>query len=212
MALPRVEPETADDGDEMVTAGAVARDRAAGHDRAVFLDRDGVLNANVERDGRAVAPVRLEDFRLLPGVGDAVRRLKAAGFQVVVVTNQPDIGTGRTAREIVDAMHTELRRHVPVDDIRICTHVDADGCGCRKPRPGMLLEAAAERGIVLGRSYMVGDRWRDVGAGNTAGCTTILVGAGDGTGPGGHRPAATVPALPEAVDLILRRERIGVTS
>jgi D-glycero-D-manno-heptose 1,7-bisphosphate phosphatase len=172
--------------------------------RAVFLDRDGVINANMERDGRPVAPTTLDDFRLLPGVEDAVRRLRDAGLVVVVVTNQPDIATGRTARATVDAMHDVIRNRLPVDDIKMCTHVDGDNCLCRKPKPGMILEAAAERGIDLPHSYVVGDRWRDVDAGRAAGCLTILV--DNGYEPDrSQAPNAVVGSLPEAVDFIIGR-------
>ena len=121
--------------------------------RAVFADRDGVLCANVMRDGRPVAPTRLEDFRLLPGVEDSVRALKSAGYLVIVVTNQPDVGTGRTPRATVEAMHDIIRSTLDVDDIKACFHTNADGCTCRKPKPGMILEAAAERAIDLPASY-----------------------------------------------------------
>ena len=130
--------------------------------RAVFLDRDGVINANVQRDGRPVAPTSLAEFHLLPGAVEAVQRLKQAGFLVIVVTNQPDLSTGRTSQATMDAMHDELQRRLAVDAIKICPHVDADGCECRKPKPGLILEAAREFGIDLGASYLVGDRWRDV--------------------------------------------------
>jgi D-glycero-D-manno-heptose 1,7-bisphosphate phosphatase len=143
--------------------------------RAVFADRDGVLCANVMRDGRPVAPTRLEDFRLLPGVEDSVRALKSAGYLVVVVTNQPDVGTGRTPRATVEAMHDIIRSTLDVDDIKACFHTNADGCTCRKPKPGMILEAAAERAIDLPASYVIGDRWSDVAAGQEAGCATIFV-------------------------------------
>jgi D-glycero-D-manno-heptose 1,7-bisphosphate phosphatase len=143
--------------------------------RAVFADRDGVLCANMMRDGRPVAPTRLEDFRLLPGVEDAVRALKSAGYLVIVVTNQPDVATGRTSRATVEAMHDVIRSTLEVDDIKACFHTNADGCACRKPKPGMILEAAAERAIDLPASYVIGDRWSDVVAGQTAGCSTIFV-------------------------------------
>ena len=143
--------------------------------RAVFLDRDGVRNANVVRDGRPVAPATMAEFQLLPGVEDALRRLKAAGFLLVVVTNQPDVATGRTTQATVDAMHAELRRRLPLDDIKVCVHVDADRCQCRKPKPGMMLDAAMQWNIDLSTSYLVGDRWRDIEAGRAAGCSTVFV-------------------------------------
>jgi D-glycero-D-manno-heptose 1,7-bisphosphate phosphatase len=98
--------------------------------------------------------------------------LRAAGFLNVVVTNQPDVATGKQRREVVEAMHAHLARELAVDAIKVCYHVAADGCACRKPKPGMLLEAAAEHGIDLGSSYVVGDRWRYVAAGQAAGCRT----------------------------------------
>jgi D-glycero-D-manno-heptose 1,7-bisphosphate phosphatase len=177
--------------------------------RAVFLDRDGVLNANIERDGRPVAPWRLEDYEILPGVPEAVSTLKRAGFITVVVTNQPDIATGRSTRATLDAMHAKLLRHVEIDDIRVCTHVDADACACRKPKPGMLLEAAAEHAVALDRSWLVGDRWRDIAAGHAAGCRSILVGDWDGDVPAGMRPAhARAKSLLEAVTVILREDHL----
>jgi D-glycero-D-manno-heptose 1,7-bisphosphate phosphatase len=176
--------------------------------RAVFLDRDGVLNANIERDGRPVAPWRLQDYEILPGVPEAVGELKRAGFVTVVVTNQPDIATGRSSRATLVAMHDKLRRQVEIDDIRVCPHVDADACACRKPKPGMLLDAAADHAIALNRSWLVGDRWRDIAAGQAAGCRSILVGDWDGDVPAGRQPAyACVKSLPDAVTIILREDQ-----
>lgn len=172
--------------------------------RAVFLDRDGVINENIDRDGKPVAPTRLADFQILPGAADAVQRLKDAGFVLVVVTNQPDIATGRTPRTELDAMHAELRRRMPLDDIKACFHVEADGCACRKPKPGMILEAAAERGIDLGESYLIGDRWRDIGAGRAAGCYTIFIDYGHKQ-DGPNDPDKVVASLAEAADFILSR-------
>ena len=143
--------------------------------RAVFLDRDGVINEAVVRDGRPLSPSSIGDVRLRPGVAEAIRRLRRAGFLIVVVTNQPDVGKGLVRREAVEAIHAELRRRLPIDDIKTCYHVDEDRCACRKPKPGLLLEAARERTIDLGQSVMVGDRWRDIEAGRAAGCRTVLM-------------------------------------
>jgi D-glycero-D-manno-heptose 1,7-bisphosphate phosphatase len=172
--------------------------------RAVFLDRDGVLNENLIRNDRPYAPRRLEDFRLLPGVEDAVQRLKAAGFLTIVVTNQPDVADGITPRATVDAMHAELQRHLSLDDIKICFHNNADHCTCRKPLPGMILEAAAERGIALAESYLIGDRWRDIKAGQAAGCHAIFIDYGFKQDEA-VEPNAVVRSLPEAVSYILAR-------
>jgi D-glycero-D-manno-heptose 1,7-bisphosphate phosphatase len=174
---------------------------------AVFLDRDGVINANILRDGKPVAPTRIEEFRFLPGVEAAVLRLKNAGYLVIICTNQPDVATGRTSRTTLDAMHGLVRDKLMVDDIKVCFHTDQDGCECRKPKSGMLLAAAREHGIDLAASYMVGDRWRDVAAGRAAGCATIFVDYGfEQERP--NAPNHVVASLPQAVDVILSRGQL----
>lgn len=170
--------------------------------RAVFLDRDGVINANLERDGRPVAPTTLAEFRILPGVDDAVRRLKERGYLVIVITNQPDVANGLTERSTVEAMHDVIRARLPVDDIKTCFHNDAAGCACRKPKPGLILTAAAEHGIDLAESYVVGDRWRDVAAGRAAGCATIFIDYGYKQ-DGANCPDKVTGSLPEAAAFIL---------
>jgi len=170
--------------------------------RAVFLDRDGVINEALLRDGRPLAPSGVGELTLRPGVAEAIRRLHRAGFLIVVVTNQPDVGKGLVAREAVEAIHEELRRRLPIDDIKTCYHVDEDRCACRKPKPGLLLDAARARGITLGRSVMVGDRWRDIEAGRAAGCATILVRA-QYDERSAERADAVVDSLDEAGTVIL---------
>jgi D-glycero-D-manno-heptose 1,7-bisphosphate phosphatase len=169
----------------------------------VFLDRDGVICRSHLRDGKPVAPTTVEGFELLPGVVDAVKRLHSAGWWIVVVTNQPDVRTGLTPLAVVEKMHRRLREWLPVDDIKVCYHVDADGCNCRKPKPGMLLDAAREQGIDLGKSWMVGDRWRDVETGKAAGCKTILV-EHDYAERKADAPDFTVKSLAEAAEIILK--------
>jgi len=170
--------------------------------RAVFLDRDGVLNRAVVRAGRPYAPTSLEEFTLLPGVLEALTDLRTAGFVLVVVTNQPDLATGRMRPEVAEAIHQKLRALLPIDDIKVCGHVDEDDCSCRKPRPGMLVEAARDWSIDLCRSFIVGDRWRDVSAGKAAGCKTIFVDYGYAEELA-DRPDFVVTSLPEAVKIIL---------
>jgi D-glycero-D-manno-heptose 1,7-bisphosphate phosphatase len=143
--------------------------------RAVFLDRDGVINRVVLRQGRPYPPPTLDEFEFLPGVIEAVHVLHRAGFCLIIVTNQPDVATGSQRREIVEAMHSHIRNTLPVDEIKVCYHADQDGCLCRKPRPGMLLQAAQDWSIDLRQSFVVGDRWRDIEAGKSAQCKTILV-------------------------------------
>ncbi len=143
--------------------------------RAVFLDRDGVLNRAIVRSGRPHPPAAPDEVEILPRVPEALERLKAAGFLLIVVTNQPDVARGTARRETVEAINDVLARTLPIDEFRVCYHDSADGCECRKPRPGMLVEAARAWEIDLGSSWMVGDRWRDVEAGQRAGCRTIFV-------------------------------------
>jgi D-glycero-D-manno-heptose 1,7-bisphosphate phosphatase len=167
---------------------------------AVFLDRDGVLNEAFVRDGVPAPPRNLSEFRLLPGVQEACAALKKSGFALVVVTNQPDIARGAQTRAEVDRIHDRLRSLLPVDDICVCPHDDADGCSCRKPRPGMLLHAAGRLGLDLARSASVGDRWRDVEAASRAGVVAIYVKRGyDRTfEPEPAGADVTVADLPEA--------------
>ena len=157
-----------------MVAGAAGAGRA-GKARAVFLDRDGVINRAFVRDGKPFPPNSLAELELLPGTGEAIGLLKKAGFLIIVVTNQPDVGAGRQMREVVEALHARLMAELPIDTIRVCYHIEQDGCACRKPKPGMLLEAATEYDIDLARSYLVGDRWRDIGAGQAAGCRSFFI-------------------------------------
>jgi D-glycero-D-manno-heptose 1,7-bisphosphate phosphatase len=145
--------------------------------RAVFLDRDGVINVGVVRDGKPFAPLTLDEFQIAPGVPQALANLKAAGFLLIVVTNQPDISRGLGRRDQVDAIHAHMRQVLPIDDVFVCFHDDKDLCACRKPLPGLIYAAAVRHEVQIARSYMVGDRWRDIGAGKNAGCASILVNA-----------------------------------
>ena len=144
---------------------------------AVFLDRDGVINRPLERDGLPYPPASLKEFEILPDVPAACARLKQAGFLLVVVTNQPDVGRGTLKKEIVEAIHAEMCRRLPIDRVEVCYHPGKgqSDCDCRKPKPGMLLRAARELGIDLVQSWMVGDRWRDIDCGHAAGCRMIFI-------------------------------------
>ena len=175
---------------------------------AVFLDRDGVLTRASLRDGRPGPPWSLDQLEIVDGAAAACARLRAAGLPLIVVSNQPDVARGRLDAGVLDAINAELRRRVPVDDVLVCVHDDADHCRCRKPLPGMLLDAAARHGLAPERSVMVGDRWRDIDAGRAAGCRTVFVQSGDET----PSPAAdlVVPALADAVAWIL--ETTAVTA
>ena len=143
--------------------------------KAVFLDRDGVLNRAFVRDGKPYPPYEIDEFEILPGVRDALELFKAMGYLTVVVTNQPDIKTGKQTSGKIESFHRVLTQQLPIDDIRMCCHTDDDNCYCRKPKPGMLLAAAEDLKIDCQRSVMVGDRWRDVKAGAAAGCQNFLI-------------------------------------
>ena len=145
--------------------------------KAIFLDRDGVLNRFTIRDGTPRPPAGVDQLEIFPDAADSLRRLKEAGYLLIVVTNQPDVARGLVTRAAVDAIHEYMRQHLTLDEIRVCFHDDEHGCACRKPKPGMIYAAAVEREIELARSFMIGDRWRDIGAGKAAGCRTILVNA-----------------------------------
>jgi D-glycero-D-manno-heptose 1,7-bisphosphate phosphatase len=145
--------------------------------RAVFLDRDGVLNRALVRDGRPYPPLTLDMFEILPGVPEVVRRLHDAGFLLIGATNQPDVARGTQSRDVVEAMNTRLLDAMPITAILVC-YEDGDNCPRRKPNPGLLLEAAEMYGVDLSQSFMVGDRWRDVEAGRRAGCRTVFLDLG----------------------------------
>lgn len=170
--------------------------------RAVFLDRDGVINCAVVRHGKPYPPPDLASVRILSGVAAALRKLRQAGFVLIVVTNQPDVVRGTTARETVETINAHLASRLPLDEFRTCYHDSSDDCECRKPRPGALLAAAREHGIDLQQSYMVGDRWRDMEAGQRAGCKTIFVDYGYAEKQPDHFDYR-VKSLPEASQLIL---------
>lgn len=173
--------------------------------RAVFLDRDGVINKAVVREGRPYPPASAGEFELLSGVVEACALLKQAGFLLVVVTNQPDVGRGTQSRATVDAMHEKMCSLLPIDRIEICCDPGrGEPSKMRKPAPGMLLAAACDLGIDLSRSYMIGDRWRDIDAGVAAGCAaTFFIDYGYNE-PLRQQPDYRVANLLEAAMLITR--------
>jgi D-glycero-D-manno-heptose 1,7-bisphosphate phosphatase len=170
---------------------------------AVFLDRDGVLNRALVREGQAYPPMDRSEVEILPGVVEACQRLKKAGFLLVVVANQPGVERGEQSRETVEQINAVVERQIPVDELLVCFHEDGDHCPCRKPQPTMLLDAAQRIGISLGESFLVGDRPRDIDAGKTAGCRTVLI--GDAQGEAGTTvPDYRAASLEEAVPYILQ--------
>jgi len=173
--------------------------------RAVFLDRDGVINRALLREGKPYPPASLDEVEVLPGVPEALQELKAAGYRLIVVTNQPDVARGTTERSVVEGINARLAALLPVDEFRVCYHDDHQGCACRKPKPGLLLEAAREEGIDLAASWMIGDRWRDVEAGQAAGCRTVWINRGYRERGPRQEADLCVPDLPTAARGILGR-------
>ena len=177
--------------------------------RAVFLDRDGVINRALEREARPYPPASLGEFEILPEVPGALARLKAAGFLLVVATNQPDVGRGTLAKEVVENIHAHMLARLPIDRVEVCFHPGKGGsdCDCRKPKPGMLFRAAGELELDLARSWMVGDRWRDVDCGHAAGCRTIFIDRGYAENLK-QKPDFLARNLAEAADIIVNRLNI----
>jgi D-glycero-D-manno-heptose 1,7-bisphosphate phosphatase len=168
---------------------------------AVFLDRDGVINRAVTKLGRPHPPKNIEDLEILPGVPEALKELHGLGFALIVVTNQPDVARGTQRRSVVEAMNESLMRRLPLHDCKVCYHDDIDRCECRKPKPGLLLMAAAEHGLDLRASVLVGDRWRDIAAARNAGCRSILIDYAYDE-PEAIEPDVRVASLREAVPWI----------
>jgi D-glycero-D-manno-heptose 1,7-bisphosphate phosphatase len=170
---------------------------------AVFLDRDGVVVIPEFRDGRSFAPTTLESFRIYPDAAPSLARLKQAGFALVVVSNQPDIGNGLVTPALIDEMNRSLMADLPLDGIEICPHTREDDCDCRKPKPGMLQRAADRLGLKLDRSFMIGDRESDILAGESVGCRTIFVDLDYSAEPRPRSPDWTVRSVAEAANCIL---------
>jgi D-glycero-D-manno-heptose 1,7-bisphosphate phosphatase len=155
--------------------------------RAVFFDRDGVLNDAVIVNGKPHPPSSLDELHIADEASTALSALARSGFALIGVTNQPDVARGTQSREVVEQINASIRRALPIQEILTCFHDDRDSCTCRKPKPGLLFEAARRYSIDLAASFMIGDRWKDVEAGHRAGCRTVLIGSGYGQPP---------PALP----------------
>ena len=141
----------------------------------IFLDRDGVLNQTDVKEGKPYAPTKFKNFKIIPGTLEALSILKEKGFSLAVVTNQPDVGTGKVDKKIVEKMNVELLSKLPIDAIQVCYHPQTAGCDCRKPKPGMIFDAAAKLKTDISKSYMIGDRWSDISAGKAAGCATVFI-------------------------------------
>lgn len=175
--------------------------------RAVFLDRDGVLNNAIIRSHKPYPPNSLDEVVIAEDVLPALQALKSQGYLLIVATNQPDVARGTTDKVLVESINQYLMRQLPLDEIRVCYHDNDDDCACRKPLPGLLLEAANQYRIDLEKSFMIGDRWKDIEAGQRAGCKTIWINHYyQESGP--KNPSnTTVSSLGEAAQWILGSEK-----
>jgi D-glycero-D-manno-heptose 1,7-bisphosphate phosphatase len=174
--------------------------------RAVFLDRDGVINEPVIRNGKPYPPATLDQVKIIENAVESLRQLKEQSFLLIVVTNQPDVRRGTTEKRTVEEIHAVLAERLPLDDFFVCFHDDEDGCECRKPLPGLLRAAARKHKINLEQSFLIGDRWRDIEAGAAAGCRTVLIDYHYEERKPEYPPHATVFSLDDAVHWILKQE------
>jgi D-glycero-D-manno-heptose 1,7-bisphosphate phosphatase len=143
--------------------------------RACFLDRDGVISRIIFREGKPCSPRSLGEFEILKNAKPFLLQSRSRGFLNIVITNQPDISRGLMTTIELESMHHRIRHELAVDDIIVCPHDNSDACDCRKPKPGMLLMAAQKWHIDLSKSFVIGDQWKDMEAGQRAGCTTLLI-------------------------------------
>jgi D-glycero-D-manno-heptose 1,7-bisphosphate phosphatase len=174
--------------------------------KAVFLDRDGVINRPIIVEGKPYPPRTVAEFAILPGVDQACVDLQNAGYLLVVVTNQPDVGRGILKKEVVEAIHETMVQQLPIDRVEVCYHAGdefGEKCECRKPKPGMLINAASALDIDLARSFMIGDRWRDIDCGKRVSCRTIFIDWSYGESLR-ERPDFTAANLLDATEWILR--------
>ena len=143
--------------------------------KAVFLDRDGVINKAFIKNGLPESPNSLSELEILPRVKESILRLKKLNFICLVVTNQPDVQRGKIKKNTIIKMNNFLKKKIELDDIFVCYHDDQDNCNYRKPKPGLLLQARKKWNVDFKKSFIVGDRWRDIQAGKKVGCKTIFL-------------------------------------
>ena len=145
------------------------------NNKCVFFDRDGVINEVVFRDGKPCSPRNINEFKIINGVRETFEAIRGLGYKIVIFTNQPDISRGLMTSEELEKMHSIIEEVLNPDIVLYCPHDDLDNCECRKPKPGMLIKAAEEIGVDLNASFVIGDTWKDIEAGKSVGCTTILL-------------------------------------
>ena len=143
--------------------------------KAIFLDRDGVLNKSLIENGKPKAPKKKLDLELLPKVPEALAMLRSHNFELVVITNQPDLANGSISEKDLTEIHDVIKLHTKLENFYVCPHSDADNCECRKPKTGLILSAIADLNLSINGSFLVGDRWRDIQAGQSVGLTCFYI-------------------------------------
>lgn len=172
---------------------------------AVFLDRDGVINIPIFKNGRSYAPLSMDNIHFFPGVSKAIERLKAAGYFIAVVTNQPDVGHGKISLKEAEAINEYIRSQFNIHALKACYHKQTDDCSCRKPKPGMIEQLIQEHNLSRDTSFMVGDRLSDIKAGTAAKLSAIFIDLGydESVEPKPSDIYPRVNSLLEATDIIL---------
>lgn len=176
------------------------------NNRAVFLDRDGVINHAIIINNKPYPPNGIHDLEITENAGTELPNLVNSGFILIGITNQPDVSRGTKSKYAVENINHFLQTKLPIQDFYVCYHDDKDNCQCRKPKPGLLIQAANDYHIDLSRSYMIGDRWKDIAAGRNAGCHTILIQNNYSESAHGFEAEKNVNSLSEAIDWILKIE------
>ncbi|MCB9062450.1 MAG: HAD-IIIA family hydrolase [Halobacteriovoraceae bacterium] len=143
--------------------------------KAVFLDRDGVINKSIVREGKPYPPQSISEFEFNPGIHEVCRSLKENGFILIVVTNQPDYKRGTQKLDVIEQLNTHVANKLPIEKVYCCLHDNEDNCNCRKPKPGMILMGIEEFNIDPMQSFMIGDRTSDISAGKACGLKTIFI-------------------------------------
>jgi D-glycero-D-manno-heptose 1,7-bisphosphate phosphatase len=174
--------------------------------RAVFLDRDGVINKAIIVDKKPYPPQGLHDLEITENAASDLQRLVNSGFILIGITNQPDVARATQSKERVDIINKFLKTNLPITAFYVCYHDDKDNCSCRKPKPGLILDSAKDYNIDISMSYVIGDRWKDIAAGKAAGCKTIFIDNSYAESLHGYQADRTVKKLGDAVDYILSLE------
>ena len=174
--------------------------------QAIFLDRDGVINKATFVNGKHRSPLVLEELEIFKDAKRSIRKLRKLGFLIFIVTNQPEISRGNLRREESDAINAAIDKEIEPDEIVACPHDDSDGCSCRKPLPGMITGLISRYMLDPTRCYLVGDRLKDIEAGQAAGVKSIQIDRGYPEGLSTAR-LSSAKSLSGAVRIIRKMER-----